>query len=120
MTNVIIAGSRHMKDYETLKEFCDQWLSDIRSDITVISGGCAGADTLGEQYAAERGHEVKRFPADWKSHGKAAGPIRNREMAKVGDILIAFAFDDSRGTANMIKEAKSHGLEVHVKHLRVT
>ena len=53
-------------------------------------------------------------PADWDKHGKAAGPIRNAEMAEVADALIAFWDGQSRGTANMISLAKSKGLSVAV------
>lgn len=41
----------------------------------VVSGGAWGADFEGKQWAARNGVFVKRFPADWKKHGRAAGPI---------------------------------------------
>ena len=30
-----------------------------------------GADELGEQYAEDNNIPIKRFPADWKKHGKS-------------------------------------------------
>lgn len=37
-------------------------------------------------------------PADWERLGKAAGPIRNEEMAEIADALIAFWDGQSRVT----------------------
>ncbi len=69
----IIAGGRNFDDYDTLGRVCDQMLQN-QSEIEIVSGAASGADNLGEQYAHERGHEVKSFPADWNKQGKAAGP----------------------------------------------
>jgi len=71
-------------------------------DITeVVSGQAPGIDTLGEQWANERGIPVKPFPADWTRFGKAAGRIRNGEMAAYAEGLVAIR-NGSPGTANMI------------------
>ena len=111
---VIIAGGRDFADYTLLKEKCEYYLQNRMPDVTVISGHASGADSLGERYAQERGLQCEQHPADWKTHGKAAGPIRNAEMAAVADALIAFWDGKSRGTANMIKLAKDKGLQVAV------
>jgi len=76
----------------------------------VVSVGAAGVDSLGERWARENGIPVKRSPADWKAHGRAAGPIRNRQMVEYADALIALWDGTSRGAANMIGEAKARGL----------
>lgn len=105
---VIIAGSREFDDYDILCKHCDKLLSRKKQthSIVIISGAARGADTLGEQYAHERGYAVKKYPADWQRDGKAAGPIRNAQMAKVADALIAFWDGSSRGTQNMIDLAR--------------
>ena len=54
------------------------------------------------------------YPADWERHGRAAGPIRNEEMAEVSDALIAFWDGKSRGTKSMIEIAMRKGLQVAV------
>ena len=64
--------------------------------------------------AQERGLSCEQYPANWKTHGKAAGPIRNEQMANVANALIAFWDGQSRGTANMISLAKSKGLKIAV------
>jgi len=77
----------------------------------VVSGGASGIDGDGEVYAKCRRLPCKVFKADWDKHGKAAGPIRNREMAKYADAVVLFS--GGRGTANMLTEAKKHGLEIY-------
>lgn len=114
---VIIAGGRDFNDYELLKEKCDFFLKNKIMEgrrITIISGHASGADSLGERYAQEGGLQCEQHPADWKTHGKAAGFIRNAEMAAIADALIAFWDGKSRGTANMINTARAKGLRVAV------
>lgn len=98
-----------------LKEKCDYFLQDEKKeDVVIISGHASGADALGERYAQERGFQLETFPADWKAHGRAAGPIRNARMASAANALIAFWDGKSRGTKNMIEIAKNHNLKVVV------
>lgn len=113
---VIIAGGREFSDYALLCESCDKFLCQKHQthDIVVISGTARGADILGERYAHERGYAVEKYPADWNRDGKAAGPIRNAQMAKVADTLIAFWDGQSKGTANMIDQAKTRGLSIKI------
>ena len=112
---VIIAGCRDFADYELLKEKCDFYLQNKKKeDVIIVSGHASGADALGERYAQERGYETEIYPADWKAHGRAAGPIRNAKMASVAHALIAFWDGKSRGTKNMIDTAGKHNLQVAV------
>lgn len=113
---VIIAGSRTFNDYKWLKVVCNALLAEVLSvnNVIVISGGASGADSLGELYAKENGLVCEQYPADWKQHGNAAGPIRNRQMAAVAQTLIVFWDGKSRGTKNMIEQARKKGLIVHI------
>lgn len=125
MYKVIIAGGRDFKDYELLERICDHYLQNKGSDIQIVSGKQKsvdsktgeeyGADFLGEVYAEKRGFTVEPFPANWSKHNRAAGPIRNRDMAKYADALIAFHDGESRGTANMIETARAMWLDVRVQ-----
>lgn len=111
MSKTIIAGGRDFDGYNFLKENID------KLDITiteVVSGKCQGVDLFGEKYAKENEIKIKEFPANWKQFGKAAGPIRNGEMAKYADTLIAFWDQKSKGTKSMIDLAKKNGLTVYV------
>lgn len=67
MFRVIIAGGRDFSDYELLSKTMDDYLSQIKDDISIVCGQARGADTLGEQYAKEHNHLVQYFPANWKS-----------------------------------------------------
>lgn len=113
---LIVAGSRDFNGYEILCDHCDRLLSQkhLTHNIIIVSGAARGADRLGERYASERGYQVERFPADWQHEGKAAGFIRNCQMADVADALIAFWDGSSRGTANMIELARKRELQVRV------
>ena len=96
---------------------------DKNAPIEIICGMCRGADTLGERFAKENGYPIKYFPADWNKYGKAAGVIRNEEMAKYAaeyededdeGILVAFWDGKSRGTKNMIDNAEKYGLAQYI------
>ncbi len=106
---VIIAGSRDIHDY-------DRVAAHIKSTgfkITeVVSGKCSGVDALGERWAIENKIPVKEFPALWHAHGKAAGPIRNKQMAEYADALIVVTTGESRGSMNMIDNMNRLGKPV--------
>lgn len=113
---VIIAGCRHITDLFPVLEAIQR--APFGSEITeVVCGGAIGVDGLGAAWAQDRGIPVKWFRAHWNIHGKAAGPMRNREMAEYADGLIAVWDSKSRGTKNMIHEAKKRGLRVFVHHV---
>lgn len=107
---VVVAGGRDFADYALLEERLDYYLARYLPHVQIVSGKASGADALGERYAAARGLSVAEFPADWKTHGKAAGPIRNREMAKYADAVIVFWDGVSRGTKNMRELAQQYQL----------
>lgn len=113
---VIIAGCRNFYNYVTLKERCEYYLQNkmITHNVIIVSGHASGADSLGEKFAKDHNLPCELLPADWDKHGKAAGPIRNAEMAEVADALIAFRDGQSRGTKSMIDLAKRKGLQVAV------
>lgn len=108
---VIIAGSRTIIPNQEDVDILDNY----KSSITEVVSGCArGIDKFGESWAEWNEIPVKKFPAKWDLYGKAAGIERNREMAEYADGLIAFIKDNSKGTTNMIKQAKACNLWVKV------
>lgn len=107
----IIAGSRNITDYNELLKA----IENIDWEITeVISGGARGVDELGEWHATSNNIPLRIKPADWSRFGKAAGPIRNQEMAKIGDALIAVWDGESRGTAHMIETMRKKTDKVYI------
>jgi hypothetical protein len=114
---VIVAGGRDFGDQKRFDfEMNRIWKNECFSGpcLEIVSGGATGADSMGEEWAKKNGCPVKLFPADWNTHGTAAGPIRNKQMAEYADGLIAFWDRKSKGTKNMIDTAISHGLPVVV------
>jgi hypothetical protein len=131
---VIVAGSRDYEDYNFVKSKLDVILSN-KKNIEIISGVCitgkvtytrpdgtevCGADGLGEKYAAEKGHAVAYFPADWDRLGRKAGHVRNEKMAVYaapdGGCVI-FRINMSPGSTSMAKYATKHELKLKVYDL---
>lgn len=75
----------------------------------VVCGRARGADTFGAIWAAKQGIPVADFPAEWKKYGRAAGPVRNKEMAIYGEALIVFIWQNSRGSQNMLDTMRNLG-----------
>jgi len=110
----IIAGSRNIKDLKVVEEA----IRESRFVIDeVVSGGASGVDRLGEQWATRYSKPIIRFLANWNKFGRGAGFVRNAEMARYGDVLIAIWDGKSPGTKNMIKVMQKYGKPVHVKDL---
>ncbi len=116
---IVVAGCRDYENYEEAREFIDLCISEIKDkyELIFISGGCRGADMLGERYAAEYGYKVERYSADWKTYGRAAGPMRNKKMAEATDYVICFWDGKSRGTRSMIKYAEEQNKNLRIKYI---
>lgn len=116
---IVIAGCRNYNNYYEAKEYIDFCIREIKKNntIVILSGGCKGADMLGERYAIENGYEIRRFVANWDKYGKAAGPIRNEQMAKEADYIICFWDYKSRGTKSMIENAKKYSKPYKIKNI---
>lgn len=106
---VIFAGSRHGRPNKELTEA----IAAAGFEITeVVHGGAAGVDAMADQLGRALDVPVTIYRADWQRLGKAAGPIRNRNMAGYGDALIAL--DGGDGTGDMIRAARRAKLPVYV------
>jgi hypothetical protein len=108
---VIIAGSRAFDGvFTVIRAIKDSGWADSIDEV--VCGGAKGVDTIGKRWAEAMGIPVKMFNADW-SVGPGAGPIRNEQMAKDADALILVWDGSSRGSADMLRRAKAHGLRIH-------
>ena len=114
MTNterVLVCGGRRFSNQRLLNDFLTEL--DTASPIgTIIHGAARGADSLAGQWAKQNGKQMDVYPADWKSHGRAAGYIRNREMLDKGKPTLVVAFPGGPGTANMVRIATAAGIRV--------
>ena len=102
----VVAGSRNLTD----KNLVFGCIEKSKVAITeLVSGGAQGVDLLGEAYALEKDIQVIPFWADWRRHGKAAGPIRNKKMAEYAEAAIIIWDGKSAGARNMIENMRSIG-----------
>lgn len=111
---VLICGSREWTDRDAIKKEVLRLKPSV-----IIEGGARGADTLAREVGVELGILVRTFLADWKTYGRAAGPIRNTRMLVEGkpDLVLAFHkyLAESKGTQNMVKQAKKAGVKTIVR-----
>lgn len=108
---IIVCGGRDYRDRNALFHALDR-LHAKRGIGFLIVGGTSGADYLAWQWADERNVPCGVYNADWKEHGRAAGPIRNQRMLDDGKPDGVVAFPGGNGTADMIVRAKGAGLTV--------
>jgi len=112
MTRVLVCGSR---------EGCGDdlvWNTLCRLDAergpfsVVIHGAARGADSeaMGWAQALDRKHLP--MVADWRTHGKAAGPLRNARMIAEGKPDLVIAFPGGKGTADCVRQARAAGIEI--------
>lgn len=107
---IIVAGSRTVteQDVRDALNRCS-WIGFASA---IVSGGAQGADRFGEGWAKEHDIPVQHFLAEWKIHGKRAGPVRNKMMAENAEGLVAVWDGESRGTYSMIELAVAKGLRI--------
>lgn len=123
---VLVCGSRTFVDEEPVERVLDgidYHESSWNNPMVVIEGGARGADALAEAWVAGFGTEYpkahEQYPADWETHGKAAGPIRNQQMIARGKPDVVWAFinkplEKSVGTADLVRKARKAGIPVYV------
>ena len=116
---IVVAGSRNYTNYAQAKLFIKESIEMFDNDcqLVFLSGGCRGADGLGEKFATENNYTIKYFPAEWEKYGKSAGPRRNKQMADIADLVICFWNGKSRGTKSMIKFAQQANKPIKIKLL---
>lgn len=109
---VLVCGGRNFND----RDFVWNTLNDIDHShgpiAVVIHGAATGADSEGMIWAQGMGRKHAPFAADWRRHGKSAGPIRNQRMIDEGRPDLVVAFPGGRGTADMTMRARKAGVPV--------
>ena len=109
---VLVCGGRDFRSSAQVFQVLEE-LHATHRFTALMQGGAQGVDTLAGEWA-ETKPEIQRFVchADWTKHGRAAGPIRNAKMLEWKPDLV-IAFPGSRGTENMVEQAKAAGVPVH-------
>jgi hypothetical protein len=108
---VLVCGGRDFNDPSFV--FRHLYHQHDQSPITLlISGGASGVDRFANSWAEGRHIATLEIRAQWKKHGRAAGPLRNAEMLRLGKPDLVMAFPGGKGTANMVEQATQHGVTV--------
>lgn len=138
---IMITGSRvleysadNFKNMWELESAIADWLRplDLWNDeygmpsglVEILVGDCpSGADLIAREWAINNFVVFREFKADWREHGPAAGPLRNRAMvAEKPDVCLAFplVLDSWSGTMQAMFTADKAGIPVYVKGERWT
>ncbi len=72
-----------------------------------------GADYWAMSWARRRGLTWDTVRADWNTHGRAAGPLRNGKMLSEFQPDCVIAFSGGRGTQDMIDRAERAHVPVY-------
>ena len=107
--HLAIVGCRSFTNQEVFNYHMTEWMKVYGLPGQVISGGAAGADTLGEQWAQKYGIPLTVLKPDWTAHGKGAGIRRNTDIILAATHVIAFPSAQSRGTRDSIRKAQQYG-----------
>lgn len=117
---LIIAGSRTINPSVDLINGIISTFGLMEGVKEIVSGMANGVDSAGERWCIQMqilcGREsigLKLFKADWETHGKAAGPIRNKQMADYADSLLLIWDGTSRGSKNMKETMQKLGKPVY-------
>ena len=80
----------------------------------MVHGAASGIDSIAAQIVRYNPDlfDEDPFPAEWDTHGKAAGGIRNTLMLQSG-IAGALVFAGGRGTADMVAKLKAAGVKFY-------
>ena len=112
MTRVLVCGDRDWHDRTAIRKY----LLTVESGSTVIHGAQRGADRIAGEVADKLGLAVEAYPAQWTRFGRAAGPIRNKQMLVEGkpELVVFFHLNlaASHGTKNMVGQARRAGIRV--------
>jgi hypothetical protein len=108
----LICGGRDFANQHMFDTIMNHLTQTRGCPAKVVHGGASGADSMAGAWAKKMAVEVVACPADWKKHGKAAGPIRNEEMLMDHKPSLVVAFPGGQGTADMVKRANRRVLDV--------
>lgn len=111
---VCVFGSRSYNNYDEFSGWLRDYVSWLASDSLCFVSGAArnGPDAMIIRWAKENNYDCFEFEADWDTHGKSAGFIRNREMRGVINRGLGFWDGVSSGTAEMIEGCMDAKIEL--------
>lgn len=118
MKRLLITGTRKGVDHMALVRELRWWYTHLSPNfepVLLVHGAAPGVDRQAAAIWSTAFLPTEPHPADWRTLGPAAGPVRNAEMVALGaDQCIAFPGADSVGTYDCIEKAKAAGIPTHV------
>lgn len=99
--------TRYFMDY-----LMDPYEETRYGELVIIHGNAKGGDTIAKDFATVHWLHEEPFPADWDRYRKRAGRIRNQQMLDEGKPDVVIAFPGGTGTRDMIRRARTAGVEV--------
>ncbi|MCY4510887.1 MAG: DUF2493 domain-containing protein [Acidobacteria bacterium] len=116
-TRVVVTGSRDYTNRFALRAALSAVQERATGELVIFHGASRGADRMAGQWAEDNRVEVSEHAADWDTHGKTAGMIRNQQMFDIADPHLVIAFPSapgSRGTEHMVELASGAGCPVEI------
>lgn len=107
---IIVTGGRDYKDFNKVYYI----LNSLHPSVIGVGDCPTGVDYFVRSWVVnqELPPEIKVYKADWDTHGRAAGPIRNKAMIDGENPWFCLAFPGGRGTENCVKQCKEAGIPV--------
>lgn len=107
---VAIVGSREGFGYLDIAKY----VKTLPPGTVIVSGGARGVDSFARQAATFFNLFYIEYPADWDAFGRMAGFLRNEEIVKYADKVVAFWDGSSKGTKHSIDLALKHRKSLEV------
>lgn len=124
MRKIGVIGSRRRDSIEDYKLVAKRFFEIYRPGDWIVSGGCPeGGDRFAQKIAKEFGIPILIFYPNWPKYKRGAGFMRNTEIAKYSDVLVACVTSDRTGgtedtiakflgQVGVIREAKKENLHL--------
>lgn len=115
---VLVTGSRTWTDTHLIAGVLADLDHTHPGRLTVIHGACPhGADAIADAWCHRHTIAVETHPADWTTHGRSAGMVRNAAMvATAPDECVAFIRDHSAGATHCAGLAQAAGIPTTRHH----
>ena len=118
---ILVTGDRNWRNATRIKGVFDMVLGErwdfygTETEETLIEGEAMGADIISAVVweLMFPGWPIERYPADWATHGRSAGPIRNTQMLRSpAEYVMGFHNDivNSKGTKDMLRQCAKAGI----------
>jgi hypothetical protein len=98
-----VVGSRNITNEELIFDSINSIANGRLDTLTIISGGARGVDSIAAIWSKQNNVPLIVFTADWKKFGRKAGIVRNNDIIKECDTVLAIWDGKSKGTYHSIK-----------------